>query len=113
MDRKTKATKNIIEKDYNKLTKKMSQNLLYQRTVVKQQEKIMEMAVKKKDEFINRRDSAKKKLEPYLGIKEIDDNYDDIKAEYEDCLEGIDSLNKAISTCEESINEVKLGMGRV
>lgn len=113
MRRRTQATKNIIEKDYGKLTNKLSQSLLYQKSIMKQQEEIIEMATKKKEELINRRNSAQKQLRPYLEDKERDDKYDNLKWEYESCLEGIDSLNKTISICEESIAEVKLGMDRM
>lgn len=110
MERKTQATGNILKKDIDKLENKMAQSLVYQKAIMKEQEETMKMIELKKQEMINRRDSAQKQLQLYIDGKEHDDQYADLKWEYESCLEGIDSLNKARTICEESIAEVKLGM---
>lgn len=112
MERRAKAAKNITEKDYKKVMNSLSQSLVYQRSIVKQQEALLKRSEAKKAELIVRRESAKKKLEAYLDEKDIDGEYPIIKEEYRFCLQGIDSLNKSITICEESIAEVKLGMDR-
>lgn len=113
MERKSQATKNILEKDINKLENKMAQSLVYQKAIIKEQEETMKMIEMKKEEMINRRDSAQKQLQLYIDGKEHDEKYADLKWEYESCLEGIDSLNKARTICEESVEEVKLGMNGI
>lgn len=113
MERKSQATKNILEKDINKLESGIAQSLVYQKAIIREQKETMKVIEMKKEEMINRRDSAQKQLQLYIDGKEHDEKYIELKWEYESCLEGIDSLNKARTICEESIEEVKLGMDRM
>jgi len=110
MERKSKAIINTLEKDIDKMETDMAQSLVYQKSIMKEQEATLKMIDGKNEEMIARKDSAKKQLQLYIDGKEHDEKYAELKWEYESCLEGIDSLNKARTICEESINEVKLGM---
>ena len=108
-----KAIVNMLEKDQDKLKTKMAQAMVYQKSIMKDQENMMNTINNKREEMMTRRDSAKRQLEPYLGKKEYDDKYDDLKQEYELCLNGLESLDQATTVCEESIAEAKLGMDRM
>jgi len=112
MDPKSEAIKRTLDKDVDKLSSKMAQSLVYQKSIIREQEDMLKHINKKKEEMIARRESAKKQLQKYIDGKPYDDTYSDLKSEYQSSLAGIDSLNKAITICEESVEEVKLGMGR-
>ena len=112
MERKSKAIMNTLDKDTNLLGDKMAQSLLYQKAIIKNQEELIKKIKNKKEEMTARKESAKKQLQVYIDGKEYDEKYTELKWEYESCLEGIDSLNKSMTLCEESVAEVKLGMGR-
>jgi len=95
-------------KGEDKLTREMARTQAYINEIIREQVSVIE-AAEKRIESINKELKALRfRLRPYVEDKSPDENYYDLKHQYEEILVERSTLQRTIVVAQESIESAKL-----
>lgn len=103
-----KATLSMTEKDIELLSRNYAKGKIYIEGLVREQKKISDKCIKEKEKIVNEVDKLRRKLKPYLDGKEQDDEFDNLKRDYEALIIAWDNLDRVINIANESTEAAKL-----